>query len=237
MVHDLFNEIGETGKKFIDGLFWDSLFSSPLQIVMNGMLVACLCCKAFSSICKCIDRMWNCCTCLLCDCFKLCKPCCKVEGTNLYLCNKSKRNRRLAIVRNGPETGSVYEETVESPVCYVKQLHKLQNTPYIDVTIHNVIEIPALLYTGAGHSLIDYEIVAQLPATGIRMTAIKPIAANGQSIELARESDVIISVEDVREMITMQVQRNATTPLLLGTNFLNRFKTVRAGLGKIRSYL
>lgn len=88
------------------------------------------------------------------------------------------------------------------------------------------IEISALIDTGAAFSLMDAEVAMKLPNLQITETHVRPIAANNAEIRLTGQAFVQIQVGDIDEVILVQILRNSATPLILGTNFLPRFKRI-----------
>jgi len=100
------------------------------------------------------------------------------------------------------------------------------NTPHVNVVINGIMEVSALVDTGAVYSLLDYQVAKKLPELSIRESYVRPVAANGEIIPLVGQAFVTITVGDVEEIIQVCIQHSSTTSLLLGTNFLCRFKCI-----------
>jgi len=57
-------------------------------------------------------------------------------------------------------------------------------------------------------------------------TPYRPLAANREPIKLDGQAMVTITVADINETILVQVQPDCTAELILGNNFLGRFKSI-----------
>jgi len=112
--------------------------------------------------------------------------------------------------------------------------HALYNTkvPHIEVILNNTFFVTALIDSGAVFSLLDHNIAQSLPNITVRMTDSKPVAANGEPIDLLGQAYITVNAADVEETILVHLQRNSTLPLILGTNFLSRFKRIELNWAK-----
>jgi len=72
----------------------------------------------------------------------------------------------------------------------------------------------------------------KLPELCIRESYVRPVAANGEIIPLVGQVFVTITVGHVEEIIQVCIQHISTTSLLLGTNFLCRFKCIEMNWAK-----
>jgi len=138
-----------------------------------------------------------------------------------YLGNKAVRIRRND--GNNPQNIGLTDALQVNTVDYPSSNHR---APHVLVRFNNILDIPALIDTGAVLSLLDFQIAKRLSGLAIRETQVTPIAANGETIPLMGQAFVTVQAGDVEETIQVCIQHNSTTMLILGTNFLSRFKRI-----------
>jgi len=98
--------------------------------------------------------------------------------------------------------------------------------PHIVVRVDGQIDIVAMVDSGAAYSLMSSYIASQIQNLELYKTNLKLCAANGLPVPTNGGAYINITVGDVSETVYAFIQPDAPSDLILGTNFLARFKTV-----------
>lgn len=102
----------------------------------------------------------------------------------------------------------------------------MRKAPHIDIFINRSVKAKALVDTGAVFSLMDVKFIDKLDDIKIWPTNLTPIAANGEKISLCGATQINISFGDVDENLAILIQENCASDVILGTNFLGKFRNI-----------
>lgn len=185
--------------------FWNSLFGSllrgPAQILINILVLIII----LLVIC---GAVYFYCTSGYC-CRRCCHQCGSIKYINSPLSALITKRRRYT-TNNNIEFG----------------IPSNSLSPQIEIFVNEKFAVSALVDTGAVFSLIDADLFRKIPNLKLHETDVKPVAANGEIIKILGAVFINIKIADVDETILAYVQENSSFKVILGVNFLNRFKTV-----------
>uniref|UniRef100_A0A915JFZ2 Uncharacterized protein n=1 Tax=Romanomermis culicivorax TaxID=13658 RepID=A0A915JFZ2_ROMCU len=120
---------------------------------------------------------------------------------------------------------AVWNETALEAICPFDPLGgDNQRMPHILVTVNRQAVASAMVNCGATFTLVDKRIVDQLDGVKIEPTNMNPIAANNMSIQILGSIYLMIEVGTIKEIVMALVQESCAADVLLGSNFLFRFK-------------
>jgi len=98
--------------------------------------------------------------------------------------------------------------------------------PHITVRVDGQIDVCAMVDSGAAYSLLSSRIARRVENLERHVSGIHLVAANGLPVPTEGGAFINVSVGNISETFYAFIQPDTATDLLLGTNFLARFRTV-----------